>query len=149
MAVTKSAPKTAAKVQAEETAPKTTAKTEDVTPIEVKPADIKEQEEKTDKKKPAPKKTAAKKPAAKKPAAKKPAEAAKAEEAEEMKTAIHIQFDGRSYSQEDLTQIVKDIWQFDLNHKPEEIKTVNIYVKPEESTAYYVINDEVEGSFHI
>lgn len=89
------------------------------------------------------KKTAVKKETVKKPAVKKTT----AKKAEPVKASVHIQFEGKSYETEDLVKIAKDIWKYDLKKKAGDFKTVDIYVKPEENMAYYVINNEVEGSF--
>lgn len=85
------------------------------------------------------KKEAAKKPAAKKPAAKKA----------ELKSDVHIQFDGKSYTQEDLLKIAKDVWKYDLKQKAGDLVSIELYVKPEESMAYYVMNKDFTGSFYI
>lgn len=88
---------------------------------------------------------AEKKPAAKKTTAKK----ASAKKAAEIKTAMTLQFDGKSYSQEDLMSIAKDVWQYDLQNDPADLKEVELYIKPEENTAYYVFNGTEQGSFFI
>ena len=62
---------------------------------------------------------------------------------------MHLQFDGKSYTNDDLIKIAKDVWKYDLGNKPADFKTVDLYVKPEESRAYYVINGEITGSFGI
>ena len=46
-------------------------------------------------------------------------------------------------------EIAKDVWQYDLGNAPEEFKSVELYVKPEESAVYYVINGTTSGSFGI
>ena len=84
------------------------------------------------------KKTAEKKPA-KKPAAKKTT----------LKATISIQFAGKSYTNEDLVKIAKDVWQYDLKKEEKDLKSVDLYVKPEESTVYYVFNGTEEGCFGI
>lgn len=104
----------------------------------------KEAVKKEEVKKEAPKKEAPKKEAAPKEAAKK-ASAKKAE----LKNELHIQFGGKSYSEEDLVKIAKDVWQYDLNQKAEDLTSVELYVKPEENTVYYVMNKEINGSFRI
>lgn len=86
----------------------------------------------------------AKKPAAKKTAAKKTT-AKKAE----VQAAVSVQFSGKEYTTEKLVEIAKDVWQYDLGQAPEEFKTVELYVKTEESAVFYVINGEVSGSFGI
>ena len=120
--------------------------------VEVKAAEVKAPEVKAEVKKEAVKKTpAAKKaPAAKKetvkketvkkaPAAKKPV----------VKEEVNFQFSGKSYTSEDLIRITRDVWKYDLNGKEEDIQSIELYVKPEENTAYYVINGDVTGSFFI
>ena len=94
------------------------------------------------------------KPGAKKPG-RKPA-AAKKETAKTtttrkaaVKETIHVQFSGKTYSTEQLVQSAKDIWKYDLKRKVGDFKNVELYVKPEESVVYYVINGEEKGSFNI
>lgn len=118
--------------------------------------EVKAVEEKT-----AVKKETAKKPAAKKAPAAKAVEEAKAEPAkkpaakkaaekkEEVKATINFQFGGKSYTTEDLLKSCKDVWKYDLGGKEEDIKSVDLYVKPEENVTYYVINGDVTGSFFI
>lgn len=65
----------------------------------------------------------------------------------EIKEDIHIEFSGKSYSKEDLIKSVKDIWKYDYKKKAMDINSINLYVKPEEGKAYYVINGEVLGDF--
>ncbi len=110
------------------------------------------------------KETEAKKPAAKKPgrkpAAKKPGRkpaAAKKETAAKttttrksaVKETVHVQFSGKTYTTEDLVKIAKDVWKYDLKKKVGDFKAVELYVKPEESVVYYVINGEERGQFNI
>ena len=100
------------------------------------------------KKEAAPKAAAAKKEAAPKAAAKK-APAKKAAKKAEMKSALHIQFSGKSYSQEELEKMAKDVWKYDLKQKARELTSIDLYVKPEENMVYYVMNQEFTGSFYI
>ncbi len=144
MATSKVTAKPTAKVQTKVEAKKAEAK-----PVEVKAEQMKldvtvepkkaVEEKKVEAKKPAAKKTAAKKTTAKKETAKK----------EAVKASVHVQFSGKSYETEELVKIAKDIWKYDLKKKAADFKSVDIYVKPEENMAYYVINGEVEGSFCI
>ena len=99
----------------------------------------------TAKKAPAKKTAAAKKTTAKKETVKKAAPAKKAA----VKETIHLEFAGKAYTSEDLVKIAKDVWKYDLNQKVGDFKTVELYVKPEESVVYYVINGDVTGSFGI
>ena len=91
--------------------------------------------------------TAPKKPAAaKKPAEKKaPAKAAKKEAEQEM----ILQFGGREIKEKDLYERIQQIWIEGYGKKAEELKSLKVYVKPEEFTAYYVINDDVTGSIDL
>ena len=96
----------------------------------------------TTKKAAAPKKPAA----AKKPAEKKaPAKAAKKEAEQEM----ILQFGGREIKEKDLYERIQQIWIKGYGKKAEELKSLKVYVKPEEFTAYYVINDDVTGSIDL
>ena len=95
---------------------------------------------------PAKKETAKKAAPAKKEAAKKEAPAKKAAAKKE---AIYVQFAGKSYSNDELLKIAKDVWVYDMGQKAADMKSVEIYVKPEESMAYFVVNGTENGSFMI
>ena len=148
------APVAAAKVEApkaevKKAAPTTPVKTETKTAVkEAEKAPVAKAEEKApvkaEAKKPAAKKETAKKETAKKAPAKKPA-AKKAE----LKSEISVQFGGKSYSQEDLLKIAKDVWKYDLKQKAADLTSIELYVKPEENMVYYVMNNETTGSFYI
>lgn len=122
------------------------------TPV-AEPAAKTEEKKETEAKKPAAKKPG-RKPAAKKPG-RKPAAAKKETAAKTttrkaaVKETIHVQFSGKAYTTEDLVKIAKDVWKYDLKKKVGDFKDVELYVKPEESVVYYVINGEEKGSFNI
>lgn len=83
-------------------------------------------------------KTAEKAAPAKKPAAKKAAEP---------KATIHFQFDGKDFVAKDiLDQAVK---AYKASHRGVAVKTIEIYVVANESTAYYVVNGEAQEDFKI
>ncbi|MDE5908936.1 MAG: hypothetical protein K2H52_09405 [Lachnospiraceae bacterium] len=94
--------------------------------------------------KPSVKKAAVKKETEKKTVGRKPAE-----KKTEVNETVNFQFSGKSYTPEDLLKSCKDVWKYDLNGKEEDIKSIELYVKPEENTTYYVINGDVTGSFFI
>ncbi len=100
---------------------------------------------------PAKKETAKKETVKKAPAKKAATTTAKKAPAKkaEVKANISVQFDGKEYKAEDFVKIAKDVWQYDLGNKVADFKTVDLYVKPEESAVYYVINGDVTGSFAI
>ncbi len=66
-----------------------------------------------------------------------------------VKETVNFQFSGKSYTPEDLLKSCKDVWKYDLGGKEEDIKSIELYVKPEENSTYYVINGDVTGSFFI
>jgi len=123
----------------------------------VKAADKLTEEKKTEEKKPEEAKAA--KPAAKgaakataKPAAKPAAKAAAKRgpaKKKELKTLLNVQYAGKSYSQEDLIKIAKDVWKYDLKKKAGDLANIELYIKPEEDVVYYVFNETEEGSFTI
>ena len=91
-------------------------------------------------------KTAAKKTTTAKTAAKKTTATKKtATKKAEIKTEMFLQFAGKEYSQEEIIQKVKDIWTYGLGKNVDDIKDVQLYLKPEESAAYYVVNGEESG----
>ena len=122
-------------------AKKTAVKKEAVKKETVKKETVKKETVKKEPVKKAPVKKAAEEPVA--------APVKKAAAREEIKETVTVQFAGKSYSSEDLVKIAKDVWKYDLGRNEEEFKTVELYVKPEESSVYYVINGDVTGSFAI
>ena len=44
---------------------------------------------------------------------------------------------------------VKEIWTKDMKQKTGDLKSVTLYVKPEENMVYYVLNNDVTGSIGI
>lgn len=146
---TKAAEKTtAAEKEAVKEVVKETAAVEAPAKAEEKPAAKAAKTTRTKAKKTTTKKAAApKKPAAeKKPAEKKaPAKAAKKEAEQEM----ILQFGGREIKEKDLYERIQQIWTEGYGKKAEELKSLKVYVKPEEFTAYYVINDDVTGSIDL
>lgn len=135
---------------------KTTAKAVPVKE-EVKAAEVKtevkaasKEEAKAPAKKTAGRKTTVKKTAAAKKETEKKAVGRKpAAKKAEIQEIVNFQFSGKSYTPEDLLRSCKDVWKYDLNGKEEDIKSIELYVKPEENTTYYVINGDVTGSFFI
>lgn len=71
---------------------------------------------------------------------------ARAEEkkkAENMKPEVFVQFQGGEISVDALVDAVKD--DFHQAKKRTRVTALKLYVKPEEYTAYYVVNDSHEG----
>ena len=63
----------------------------------------------------------------------------------ELKTEMFLQFAGKEYTEKEILQKVKEIWTKNLKRKVGEMKDVKIYLKPEESAAYYVVNGDTTG----
>lgn len=104
----------------------------------------------TSEKAPAVSDTAAKKATAAKeePAKKAPAKRTAAKKAE-IKETIYLQYLGKEIDKDDIVKKVKEIWTKELKKKVGDIKTISIYLKPEENAAYYVVNGDVTGSVEL
>ena len=63
-----------------------------------------------------------------------------------VKETVYLQYLGKEINKDDLVKQVKDIWTKELKNKAGDLKSVTLYLKPEENMAYYVINDDVTGS---
>ncbi len=59
---------------------------------------------------------------------------------------LYIQYAGKEVTEKEIMDRVKEIWTKELGNKVKDMITVKVYVKPEDSAAYYVINGEVAGS---
>ena len=121
-------------VKDEKTArPKKTATRKNTKAIKETPAVIENTEvsaektvsEKVISEKPAPKKAASKKTVAKKET--------------EKSQNIYIEYQGKQIEQQDIINRVKDAWT-QSGHRLTSIKTLNIYIKPEDNAVYYVVN---------
>ena len=84
---------------------------------------------------------AAKKTATKTTAAKKTAAPA-AKKAAAVKEVAKIQFDGCEFDVAEIIEKAKA--DYKANNKAA-VKSVDVYIKPEEKAAYYVVNGKVEG----
>ena len=113
---------------------------------EVKATPVVEEVKEEVKKAPAKKATAKKE--VKEEAKKAPAKKAAAKKAA-LTTTVTLQFAEKSYTEESLTAIAKDVWKYDLEQKEADLNTVELYVKPEEGLCYYVFNGDITGNFVI
>ena len=86
--------------------------------------------------------TAAKKAAAKKPAAKKPAAKKAAAPKAPVVNAV-LQFAGKEISVAEMADRAKAAWT------GADVQEMNLYIKPEDSRVYVVINGEEAGSFEL
>lgn len=95
----------------------------------------------------------AKKAAAKKPTTKKATTTAKKTTAKKEAAAINatyvLQFSGKEVVASDILETVKKVWVDKFQGKLEEIKTIEIYIKPEEHRAYFVVNGLSNGDYFV
>lgn len=75
--------------------------------------------------------------------------AAKTTKKAELKTEFFLQFSGKEYTEKEILKKVKDVWTKDLKNKVGDMKDVKIYLKPEESAAYYVVNGDTTGKIDL
>ena len=96
----------------------------------------------------APVKAVAETPAAKPVEATKkaPAKKAPAKKADP-KACVVIEFAGRQIVAKDVLD--KAVKAYEEAHKGAEIKTIEVYVKPEENVAYYVVNGEGSDDYKV
>ena len=67
----------------------------------------------------------------------------------DLKTEFFLQFSGKEYTEKEILKKVKDVWTKDLKNKVGDMKDVKIYLKPEESAAYYVVNGDTTGKIDL
>lgn len=91
-----------------------------------------------------PVKAAAKAPAAKKPAAKKTA-AKKTSAKKDIKVKAIVEYYGKQVEEKEIIASVKKAWT-KSGRKVGEIKSIDLYIKPEEGAVYYVINGVDTGA---
>lgn len=89
------------------------------------------------------KKTAEKKTAAKKATGKKPAKKPVAKEVEKIEE-IYVQFSGQELFTKEVLERAKQAYIAE-GHRESSIKSIRLYIKPEEHMAYYVINEKIAG----
>ncbi|MCL2170035.1 MAG: DUF6465 family protein [Defluviitaleaceae bacterium] len=65
-----------------------------------------------------------------------------------MKTEYIVEYGGKQTELKNLTEIVKETWK-GYGNLVKDLKTADIYFKPEEGMCYYVINGELEGKFEV
>jgi hypothetical protein len=58
-------------------------------------------------------------------------------------TKVELQFGDKAVNQEQLVELAKKAYG------KKDIKNLDIYVKPEEGKAYYVVNNDITGSFDL
>ena len=100
-------------------------------------------EEAVAEKKPASKKSAAKDTAAKE--AKDTGAKKAAAKTADKPSKLVVQFAGKEYDSNDIVEMCKAAYKADNSRK--QVRSIEVYVKPEENKAYYVVNGKAEGLF--
>ena len=65
-----------------------------------------------------------------------------------MKIDYFVELGGIQTDCKSLSDIVKEIWRGEGNLM-KDLKTMDIYFKPEENMCYYVINSDAQGKFQV
>ena len=86
------------------------------------------------------KKAPAKKPAAKKTPSK------KAAKTDVKKETVMVQFAGKEFDVDSIVELARA--DFKANNKGC-VRSINVYVKPEDSAAYYVVNGKIQGKVEL
>ncbi len=120
----------AAPVEAKAAAPEVKA------PVEAK-AEVKTEAEKEEKK-PAAKKATAKKEEA-------PAEKAVKKAPEKDTAKLFIEFGGNKFAADEIVEKCKAAYKADNSRK--QVRSIEVYVKPEDNKAYYVVNGKADGLY--
>ncbi len=120
-------------------------------PVETKTVEAKAAETKTAEAKPAAKKTTAKKTTAKKTTTKETTTAKKTTTSKVVEPSVSyvLQYSGKEVVTSNILETVKKIWVEKFQGKLEEIKTIELYIKPEENKAYFVVNGLSNGDYFV
>ncbi len=66
----------------------------------------------------------------------------------DMKSELTIQYGGKDNKESDLVAMAKDAFKA-AGNKVSDIKKLDLYVQPENSIVYFVVNDDFNGEFQI
>ena len=65
-----------------------------------------------------------------------------------MKTSVFMEYGGLQVEEKEVIAKIKEAWVSEGN-KIKDIKELKLYLKPDEFTAYYVINDDISGKINL
>lgn len=65
-----------------------------------------------------------------------------------MKANLYVEFQGKQMDTKDVLAAAKKVWTGNGN-KVKDLKTVDLYIKPEENAAYYVFNETESGKIEL
>ena len=60
-----------------------------------------------------------------------------------------FQYQGRDYEEEAIMAGVRDTFVNDMGHDIDEMRSLNVYLKPEDNKCYFVVNEDIKGEFDI
>ena len=63
-----------------------------------------------------------------------------------MKTKFTVEFAGKSVDNAELEKNITNIWT-EAGNKASEIKSLQVFLQPDNSIAYFVINDDFKGDY--
>lgn len=66
-----------------------------------------------------------------------------------LKTSLSLEIGENSFSYDDLVKNAKNVYRYDMKKKVSDIKSIDLYVKPEEGKVYFVINGDESGSYNL
>ncbi len=61
-----------------------------------------------------------------------------------MKKEITIEYGDKKITESDIVAAVKEIWK-SRGNRIADIAKLELFIKPEENAAYYVVNEEMQG----
>ena len=66
-----------------------------------------------------------------------------------IKTNIELQYGSESVTREELVKRAKDTYTSTTGKKATDIKSLDLYVKPEENKVYFVVNNSETGDYNL
>ena len=66
-----------------------------------------------------------------------------------MKSTFNVEFAGKQIESKEVIAKAKKVWVDEGNQdrKVKDLKTMDLYIKPEENAVYYVFNEDESGCF--
>lgn len=65
-----------------------------------------------------------------------------------MKSTMYVEFQGKRLDEKEIIATAKHIW-VENGNKASELKSLKLYIKPEENKVYYIFNEEQYGDFFL
>lgn len=65
-----------------------------------------------------------------------------------MKSNVYLEYQEKQIKESDIVAQAKALWKT-MGNTAASLKSLNLYVKPEDNTVYCVFNDDIEATFNI